>query len=99
MAESLIWTGRRTKGTSTKTGVTSVSIPARFALSWAVFGPMLGILSVAVLFLALNTCFLPITCTLTGKGCEVDKHAPRDGDRTGIGGETLVFRGTREDRR
>ena len=60
---------------------------------------MLGILAVVVLFLALNTCFLPITCTLTDKGCEADKRVLRDGDRIRIGGGTSDFRGTREDRR
>lgn len=51
-------------------------------------------LSVYALFLALNFRFLLITCTLTGKGCEVDKHVPRDGDRIGLGCMTLVFPGT-----
>lgn len=94
MAESPSWTGPRTKGTSTKTVATSVSVPASFAFGWAASGSMLGMLSVYALFLALNFRFLLITCTLTGKGCEVDKHVPRDGDRIGLGCMTLVFPGT-----
>jgi hypothetical protein len=35
---------------------------------------MLGMLAVVVLFLALNTYFLPITYALTDKGIEIDKR-------------------------
>ena len=35
---------------------------------------MLGMLAVVVLFVALNTYFLPITYTLTDKGMEIDKR-------------------------
>ena len=58
----------------TKTVVASVFILAFVAFSWAVFGPMLGVLAMVVLFLALNTYFLPVTYTLTDKGIEVDKR-------------------------
>jgi hypothetical protein len=74
MAEVLSWTVHRAKETPTKTIVASVFILAFVAFSWAVFGPMLGILALVVLFLALNTYFLPITYTLTDKGIEVDKR-------------------------
>jgi len=99
MAEPLSWTGLRAKGTPTKTIVPSVFIPACPASSAPVSGPMPGILAVVVLSLAFNTCFLPIICTLTDKGCEAGRRVLRDGDRIGIGGEPLVFLGTREDRR
>jgi hypothetical protein len=74
MAEALSWTVHRAKETPTKTIVASVFILAFVAFSWAVFGPMLGILAMVVLFLALNTYFLPVTYTLTDKGIEVDKR-------------------------
>ena len=68
MAEPLSWTVHRAKETPTKTVVASIFILAFVVFSWVVFGPMLGILALAVLFLALNTYFLPITYTLTDKG-------------------------------
>ena len=74
MAEPLSWTVHRAKETPTKTIVASVFILGFVAFSWAVFGPMLGILALVVLFLALNTYFLPITYTLADKGIEVDKR-------------------------
>jgi hypothetical protein len=74
MAESLSWTVHRAKETPTKTVVASIFILAFVGFSWVVFGPMLGILAMVVLFLALNTYFLPITYTLTDKGIEVDKR-------------------------
>lgn len=74
MAEPLSWTIHRAKESPGKTVVASVFILAFVAFSWAVLGPMLGILAVVVLFLALNTYFLPITYTLTDKGIEVDKR-------------------------
>ena len=74
MAEPLSWTVHRAKENPRKTVVASVFVLAFVAFSWAVFGPMLGILAMVVLFLALNTYFLPITYTLTDKGIEVDKR-------------------------
>jgi len=74
MAEPLSWSIHRAKENPGKTAVVSVFILAFVAFSWAVFGPMLGILAMVVLFLALNTYFLPITYTLTDKGIEVDKR-------------------------
>jgi hypothetical protein len=74
MAEPLSWTVHRAKETPVKTVVVAIFILAFVAISWTVFGPMLGILAVVVLFLALNTYFLPITYTLTDKGIEVDKR-------------------------
>jgi hypothetical protein len=74
MAEPLSWTVHRAKETPTKTIVASVFILAFVAFSWAAFGPMLGVLAMVVLFLALNTYFLPITYTFTDKGIEVDKR-------------------------
>jgi hypothetical protein len=57
-----------------KTVVVSAFILAFVGCSWAVFGPALGMLAVVVLFLALNTYFLPITYMLTDKGIEIDKR-------------------------
>jgi hypothetical protein len=57
-----------------KTAVASAFILAFVVFSWVVFGPMLGMLAVVVLFLALNTYFLPITYMLTDKGIEIDKR-------------------------
>jgi len=74
MAEHLSWTVHRAKETPAKTVVVSVFILAFVAFSWTVFGPVLGILAVVVLFLALNTYFLPVTYTFTDKGIEVDKR-------------------------
>jgi hypothetical protein len=74
MAEPLSWTVHRAKETPGRTAVVSAFILAFVGFSWAVFGPMLGILAVMVLFLALNTYFLPVTYTLTDKGFEVDKR-------------------------
>jgi len=74
MAEELSWTAHRARETPGKTVVASAFILAFVAFSWAVFGPMLGMLAVVVLFLALNTYFLPITYTLTDKGIEIDKR-------------------------
>jgi len=74
MAESLSWTVHRAKETPARTVVASIFILAFVAFSSVVFGPLLGILAVVVLFLALNTYFLPITYTLTDKGIEVDKR-------------------------
>jgi len=74
MAEPLSWTVHRARETPRKTVVVGVFILAFVGFSWAVFGPMLGMLAVVVLFLALNTYFLPITYTFTDKGIEVDKQ-------------------------
>ena len=74
MAEPLSWTVHRARETPAKTVVATLFILAFVAFSWAVFGPMLGVLAVVVLFLALNTYFLPVTYTLTDKGIEVDKR-------------------------
>ena len=74
MTEPLSWTVHRAGETPVKTAVVSVFILAFVGLSWAVFGPMLGILAMVVLFLALNTYFLPITYTLSDRGIEVDKR-------------------------
>jgi len=74
MAEPLSWTVHRARERPTKTVVAAIFILAFVAFSWGVFGPMLGILAVVVLFLALNTYFLPVTCTFTDKGIELDKR-------------------------
>jgi len=74
MAEELSWTVHRARETPAKTIIASIFVLAFVAFSWVVFGPMMGILAVVVLFLALNTYFLPITCTFTDKGIEVDKR-------------------------
>lgn len=74
MAEPLSWTVHRAKENPGKTVVAAVFLLAFVGFSWAVFGPMLGMLAMVVLFLALNTYFLPITYTLTDRGIEVDKR-------------------------
>jgi hypothetical protein len=74
MAEPLSWTIHRAKETPAKTVVASVFMLAFVVFSWVVFGPVLGMLAVVVLFLALNTYFLPVTYTFTDKGIEVDKR-------------------------
>jgi hypothetical protein len=74
MPESLSWTVHRARETPIRTAAAAVFILAFVAFSWAVFGPMLGSLAVVVLFLALNTYFLPVTYTFTDKGIEVDKR-------------------------
>jgi hypothetical protein len=74
MAEPLSWTVHRARETPARTVVAAVFILAFVAFSWMVFGPMLGILAVVVLFLALNTYFLPVTYTFADKGIEVDKR-------------------------
>ena len=74
MAEPLSWTVHRARETPTKTVVAAIFILSFVAFSWLVFGPMLGISAVVVLFLALNTYFLPVTYTLADKGIEVDKR-------------------------
>ena len=74
MADELSWTVHRARETPIRTAVAAVFILAFVAFSWVVFGPLLGILAVVVLFLALNTYFLPITYTFTEKGIEVDKR-------------------------
>jgi len=74
MAEPLSWTVHRAKETPRKTVVASIFILAFVAFSSVVFGPMLGVLAIVVLFVALNAYFLPITYTLTDKGIEVDKR-------------------------
>ena len=74
MAESVCWTVHRARETPARTIVAAAFILGFVAFSWAVFGPMLGILAVVVLFLALNTYFLPVTYTFTDKGFEVDKR-------------------------
>ncbi|MCX6842682.1 MAG: hypothetical protein NTX53_10415 [candidate division WOR-3 bacterium] len=72
--EPLSWTVHRAKETPGKTVVASAFILAFVGFSWVVFGPVLGMLAVVVLFLALNTYFLPITYALTDKGIEIDKR-------------------------
>lgn len=74
MAEPLSWTVHRAREAPARTAVASVFILAFVVFSWLVFGPVLGILAVVVLFLALNTYFLPITYTFTDKGLDVDKR-------------------------
>jgi hypothetical protein len=75
MAEPLSWTVHRARETPTKALVALIFILAFVGFSWVVFGPVLGILAVVVLFLALNTYFLPITYTFSENGIEVDKRA------------------------
>jgi hypothetical protein len=72
--EPLSWTVHRARENPGKTAVVSAFILAFVGFSWAVFGPALGMLAVVVLFLALNTYFLPITYELTDKGIEIDKR-------------------------
>jgi hypothetical protein len=74
MADPLNWTVHRARETPIRTAAAVVFILAFVAFSWAVFGPILGLLAVVVLFLALNTYFLPVTYTFTDKGIEVDKR-------------------------
>jgi hypothetical protein len=74
MAEPLRWTVHRARETPVKTVVVSIFILAFVGFSWAVFGPMLGMLAVAVLFLALNTYFLPVTYRFNDRGIDVDKR-------------------------
>jgi hypothetical protein len=74
MGEHLTWTVHRARETPAKTVVVSVFILAFVGFSWVMSGPMLGMLAVVVLFLALNTYFLPITYLLTDKGIEIDKR-------------------------
>jgi hypothetical protein len=74
MGEPLSWTVHRASETPIRTAATVVFILAFVAFSWVVFGPMLAILAVVVLFVALNTYFLPVTYTFTDKGIEVDKQ-------------------------
>lgn len=74
MSEYLSWTVHRARENPGKTGVVSAFILVFVGCSWAVFGPALGMLAVVVLFLALNTYFLPITYMLTDKGIEIDKR-------------------------
>ena len=74
MVEPLSWTVHRARETPARTAIAVIFILGFVAFSWAVFGPMLGILAVVVLFLALNTYFLPVTYTFTDKGIEVDKR-------------------------
>lgn len=77
MAEPLSWTVHRAKETPTKTVVVSILILAFVGFSSVVFGPVLGLLAVVVLFLALNTYFLPVTYAFTDKGIDVDKRLLR----------------------
>ena len=72
--EPLSWTVHRARETPVKTVVVTVFILAFVGFSWVVFGPMLGMLAAVVLFVALNTYFLPITYMLTDKGVEIDKR-------------------------
>ncbi len=74
MLEPLSWTVHRARETPVKTAVVSVFVLVFVGFSWAVFGPMLAILAVVVLFLALNTYFLPVTYRLNEKGIEVEKR-------------------------
>lgn|GEM_PF-592131 len=74
MAEPLRWTIHRARETPVRTVIAAVFILALVVFSWTVFGPVLGMLAVVVLFLALNTYFLPITYTFSDKGIEVDKR-------------------------
>lgn len=74
MDEHLSWTVHRAKENPGKTVVVSAFILVFVGCSWAVFGPALGMLSVVMLFLALNTYFLPVTYMLTDKGIEIDKR-------------------------
>ncbi len=75
--ESLSWTVHRAKESPAKTVVASVFILAFVVFSLFVFGPVLALLAVVVLFLALNTFFLPVTYTFTDRGIDVDKRVMR----------------------
>jgi len=72
--ESLSWTVHRARENPRKTILASVFILAFVAFSSVVFGPVLGVLALVVLFVALNAYFLPVTYTLSDKGIEVDKR-------------------------
>jgi len=74
MGERLSWTVHRARDTPTRTVVAAAFILAFVGFSWAVFGPVLGLLAVVVLFLALHTYFLPVTYLLSDKGIEIDKR-------------------------
>jgi hypothetical protein len=72
--EQLSWTVHRARETPIRTVVAVVFILAFVVFSGVVFGPVLGVLAVVVLFVALNTYFLPVTYTFTDKGIEIDKR-------------------------
>jgi hypothetical protein len=70
----LTWTVHRAKESPTRTVVVSTFIAGFLVFSYLVFGFLLALLAAVVLYLALNTYFLPVTYTFTGTGIEVDKR-------------------------
>ena len=74
MADELSWSVHRAAESPRKTTVAVVFIAAFVAFTAVVFGPVLAVLAVVILFVALNAYFLPITYTFTDSGIAIDKQ-------------------------
>lgn len=74
MADELIWRVHRAKESPRKTVVVMVFIAAFVVFTAVVFGPVLAVLALLILFVALNAYFLPITYTFTDSGIAIDKR-------------------------
>jgi hypothetical protein len=72
--EQMSWTIHRARESPGKTAVAGAFIAGFLVFSYLVFGFLLALLAAVVLFLALNTYFLPVTYTFTDRGIEIDKR-------------------------
>ena len=69
----LTWTVHRARETPGKTVAVLVFIAAFLALTVYIFGPLLALLAAVILFVALNSYFLPFTVTFSDQGVVIDK--------------------------
>jgi hypothetical protein len=72
--QTLSWTVHRARESPRRTVVVLLVILGFLCLTVWAFGVLLALLAMVVLFVALNTYFLPVTYSFTATGIEVDKR-------------------------
>jgi hypothetical protein len=74
---ALSWSVHRARETPVRTAVVSFFIIVFLVFSLLVFGPLLALLAAVILFVALNSYFLPVTITFSDQGLVIDKRLYR----------------------
>jgi hypothetical protein len=71
---SLTWTVHRAREEPGKTAIVLAFIGMFLVFSGVFFGPVLALIAALVLFVALNTYFLPVTVAFSDAGVDIDKR-------------------------
>ena len=72
--QSVTWSVHRLRESPGKSVVVGVFLAVCLVFSWFAFGPGLSLVALLVFALALNTWYLPTTCTFDRDGITVDKR-------------------------